>query len=296
MRILAKTKHVVVAAALTTLVASATSTIAAAYHFDRLSPYGIFANGLSMPVSELLVMPPALIAVLLMPFGLEYYPLKLMQLGLTLTMQVSDWIASWPAANILVAKPYLPGILLVALAAAILAIGGKGLRLIGVAVAVLGIFLAASNTRPTILVEDRAANVAILDSTGHYVFAGNANRFAGSKWLLGNGETATLQEASTRDGWDCNTGDCFTDLAPMSLSYLHEKSGNGTYCPPTDIIIADYPLRHQCKARLVIDRFSVWRNGAYAISFKDGRYTLTNARQEQGNRPWTHDSRKSIRN
>jgi len=291
-----KIRHVIGAAALTTLVASSASTIAAAYHFDRLSPYGILANGLTMPVSELLVMPPALVAVLLMPFGLEYYPLKVMQWGLTITMQVSDWISHFPLANIMVAKPFLPGILLLALAAAMIAIGGKGLRLAGLAVALIGIAVASYHNRPTILIEDRAANVAILNADGNYVLASEANRFVSSKWLLGNGENVTPHDASQREGWDCNTGECFTSLAPMSLSYLHEKSGNGVYCPNTQIIIADMPLHHQCKARLVIDRIDVWKNGAYAISFNDGRYELHTSRAEQGNRPWAHDSRKSIRN
>ncbi|WP_196502634.1 ComEC/Rec2 family competence protein [Aestuariivirga litoralis] len=296
MRLVSKAGRAVMAAALTTLIAGSASTIAAAYHFDRLSPYGILANGLTLPVTELLVMPPALVAVILMPFGFEYYPLKVMEFGLTLTMQVSDWIASWPSANVLVAKPHVAGILLLAFAAAILAIGGKGLRLPAILLAALGFSIASIHDRPVILVEDRTANVAILDQDDHYVLASNVNKFVATKWLLGNGDTASVDQATQRQGWDCNTGDCFSTLAPMSVSYLQEKSGNGLYCPNTQIIIADFPLRHQCKARLVIDRFDVWRNGAYAVSFKNGRYSLRTAREEQGQRPWAHDSRKSIRN
>ena len=295
-RVLSHIKRVVVAASLTTLVASAASTIAAAYHFDRLSPYGIFANGLTLPVSELMVMPPALVAVLLMPLGLEYYPLKLMQWGLTVTMQVSDWIATWPAANILVAKPYLPGIILLAFAATILAIGGKGLRLVGLVIAFVGIFVASFNNRPDILVEDRAANVAFMNDEGAYVLAAATNKFAGSKWLQGNGETASIDEAARRDGWDCTSGDCFATVAGEEISYLHEKSGQGLYCPPTSIIIADFPLHHQCReARVVIDKIDVWKKGAYAVSFEGGRPHIITAREEQGTRPWAYNSRKTIR-
>ena len=138
--------------------------------------------------------------------------------------------------------------------------------------------------------------VAVQDAGGNYVFASaRKNKFASGKWLQGNGETTGLIDAEARPGWECSSGDCFTDLAPMSISYLHEKSGQGAYCPPTQIIIADYPLHHGCReARLVIDRFDVWRKGAHAISFSNGRYALTTARDEQGNRPWVYDSRKSI--
>ena len=293
---LGKLRRVVIISSLTTLVAGGTSTIAAVYHFDRLSPYSVIANGLTLPVSEALVMPPALIAVLLMPFGLEYYPLKVMEFGLDATMKVSDWAASLPAANLLVAKPNVVGIVLIALAAGIFAAGIGRFRWFGAIIAMIGFCIAAFNAKPAILIEDRAAAVAVQDKTGNYVFAnGTKNKFASGKWLQGNGETTGLIDAEARAGWDCTSGDCFSDLAPMSISYLREKSGQGAYCPPTQIIIADYPLHHAChEARLVIDRFDVWRKGAHAITFSEGRYALTTARDEQGNRPWTYDSRKGI--
>jgi competence protein ComEC len=291
-----KVWHFTVLSAMTTLVAGGTSTIAAAYHFDRLSPYSVVANGVTLPVSEALVMPPALVAVLLMPFGLEYYPLKVMEFGLDLTMKASDWIATWPGSNLLVAKPNVAGIVMIALGAGIIAAGVGRFRWAGLGVALLGLVVATFTSRPTILVEDRAATVAVLDAQGQYVFAeGSKNKFVSNKWLQANGETATLVEAGQKQGWDCSSGDCFSDLAPLSLSYLHEKSGQGPYCPPTDIIIADYPLHFQCRqARLVIDRFDVWRKGAQAVYFTGQRYTLKTARDEQGQRPWTYDSRKGI--
>ena len=291
-----KFKRIVAVSSLTTLVAGGTSTIAAVYHFDRLSPYSVIANGLSLPVSEALVMPPALIAVLLMPFGLEYYPLKVMEFGLWATMKVSDWTASLPAANLLVAKPNVMGIVMIALAAGMVAAGTGRFRWAGLGLAMAGVIVSTFNARPDVLIEDRAATVAVQDAAGNYVFStGSKNKFASGKWLQNNGETTGLIDAEARPGWDCSTGDCFTDLGPMSISYLHEKSGQGPYCPPTQIVIADYPLHFACRdARVVIDRFDVWRNGAHAITYSNGRYIVTTARGEQGNRPWAYDSRKSI--
>ena len=295
-RLFHKSWHFVVLASMTTLVAGGTSTIAAVYHFDRLSPYSVIANGLTLPVSEVLVMPPAIVAVLLMPFGLEYWPLKVMELGLDATMKVSDWTASLPAANLLVAKPNVAGIVLIAAGAGVIAAGFGRFRWSGVGLAAIGLLLAGFNARPQVMVEDRAAAVAVQDANGNYVFAsGTKNKFASGKWLQGNGESTGLLDAEARPGWDCTSVDCFTDMAPMSISYLHEKSGQGSYCPPTPIIIADYPLHHACReARLVIDRIDVWRKGAHAIAFSGGRYALTTARDEQGSRPWAYDGRKGI--
>jgi competence protein ComEC len=292
----ARLKRLVIVSSLTTLAASGSSTIAAVYHFDRLSPYSVLANGITMPVSEALVMPPAIIAVLLMPFGLEYWPLKVMEFGLLTTMKVSDWVASLPAADFLVPRPSVVGIALIACGAIVIAAGIGRFRLTGLALALIGLMIAPLSQRPQILVEDRAAAVAVMDAAGAYVFSsGTKNKFASAKWLQANGESTGLIEAEARTGWDCTSGDCFTDLGPMSISYLREKSGQGAYCPPTPIIIADFPLHHACKeARIVIDRIDVWRKGAHAVTFANDRFSVTTARDRQGNRPWTYDSRKGI--
>ena len=62
---------VALASILTSLVAGGFSSIPAAYHFGRLAPYGVLANGLAIPVISLVVMPFALLSVVLMPLGLE---------------------------------------------------------------------------------------------------------------------------------------------------------------------------------------------------------------------------------
>ena len=160
----------------------------------------------------------------------------------------------------------------------------------------IGLALGSFTTRPLLIVEDRAANVALMDASGHYVLANTKNKFAAGKWLLDNGEQVTTLVAAERPGWDCASGDCFSTSMPVEVSYLHEKSGNGIYCPPTPIIVADYPLHRQCReARVVIDRIDVWRNGAYAVYLDGNQLRVETARAEQGARPWAYDSRKGIK-
>ena len=289
-------KHAVITGAGTSVAAGSATGIAAANQFGRLEPYTVFANGFALPVAELTVLPPAVIAVAVMPVGLEYYPLKVMQFGLWFTMLISDWIVSWPGANLMVAKPNTFGIVAMVIGAGLVCVGFGRFKLLGWPTMVLGLVLCSFTQKPNLMIEDRAANVAIANPQGQFVLASAANKFASSRWLQDNGETISIEEAAARTGWDCTSGDCFSDLAPLSVSYLHEKSGQGVYCPPTDIIIADFPLRHQCReAKLVIDRIDVWRDGAYAVYFDGSHYTFKTARAEQGQRPWTYDSRKGIK-
>lgn len=292
----AHAKDAVIRGAGISICAGSATGIAAAYQFGRMEPYTVFANGLALPVAELTVLPPAVVAVAAMPFHLEYVPLKVMQFGLWFTMLISDWVASWPGANWIVAKPNTFGIVIMVMGAGVLCVGLGRLRYFGWPILMLGIFVATFMERPFVLVEDRAANVAIVDHGGEIVLANKTNKFATNRWLQGNGETATFLEAADRPGWDCSSGDCFSTQSGPEVSYLHEKSGNGLYCPPTEIIIADFPLHRQChEAKVVIDRIDVWKKGAYALYRSGGRLTVKNARDEQGARPWAYDSRKGIR-
>jgi competence protein ComEC len=284
-------KHMV-GSLLTTIVAGGLSSIAAAYHFGRMAPYGTIANGLSLPVVGIFVMPPALASALLMPFGLEEWPLKVMEFGLKITMWISDVVASWPGANVLIAKPALNSIVVMVLGAAILCIGVGRFRFVGVASMAMGFFTMELGQRPQILIEERASNVAVLDRTGQYVFADRSKgKFAGEKWLQGNGEITTMDAASKLEGWTCAENMCFADVNEKSVAYIHEQAGEWT-CPPVDIVIADFPLRYACReVPIRIDRFDVWRHGAFALTVVDDQVQMTNVKAEQGDRPWVFVSR-----
>jgi len=53
----------------------------AIYHFDRAPGYSLLANLLASPVVGTIIMPAACLAVALMPFGLEFWPLQVNGLG-----------------------------------------------------------------------------------------------------------------------------------------------------------------------------------------------------------------------
>ena len=290
--ILSTWKHVA-GSVMTTLVAGGLSSMAAAYHFGRMAPYGTIANGLSLPVVGILVMPPALASAMLMPFGLEELPLKVMEFGLKITMWISDLVASWPGANVLIPKPALTSIVVMVLGSAILCIGVGRFRFLGVVMMSVGLASSQLAQRPQILIEERGSNVAVLDEQGHYVFADpSKGKFAGEKWLQSNGEITTMAAASQLAGWVCAEGMCFADVGEKSIGYIHSQTAPDWTCPPVDIIIADFPLHHACaEATIRIDRFDVWRHGAHAITINRGAIKIQTAKGEQRDRPWVFVSR-----
>ena len=69
-----------------------------AYHFHRISSYGVLANLLAMPVVSAWVMPTGILGVLALPFGLDGYCWKLMSAGIEWMVAIALWVTSLPGA------------------------------------------------------------------------------------------------------------------------------------------------------------------------------------------------------
>src|SRR5260370_1089823 len=91
----------------TTLVASIATGAFAAYHFNRLSLLGVVANLLGVPLTGFWIMPWGLLAMLLIPLGLERFALVPMGWGVEGLDAIARHVADWPQAAMLV--PSLPG-------------------------------------------------------------------------------------------------------------------------------------------------------------------------------------------
>ncbi|WP_244598741.1 ComEC/Rec2 family competence protein [Rhizobium tubonense] len=90
----------------TSFIGGASTAIFSIEHFHRLATYGLVANLAAMPVVSFIVMPVGMLATLLMPFGLDYYPWKITGFGLDLVIFVAKTVAAW-GGNIPFAR--LPG-------------------------------------------------------------------------------------------------------------------------------------------------------------------------------------------
>ncbi len=286
MRLAQKLGAGLAAAILTTIVAGALSSIPAAYHFGRIAPYSILANGLALPVISLVIMPMALAGFVAMPLGLETTPLWVMGKGIELMIRISDWVASLPNAATAVAQLSPISAMVMASGAAILCLLRGPARLAGPLVIVAGLLL-GTRPMPDILIDRTAATIAFRDPSGALVPApGRKGRFSVAKWLLANGEETVPVDAAKRPGWSCGKNRCTAEVKGKVLSYVQEE-GAALSCANIDILIANYPLRGACKTvPLRIDRFDLWKNGAHALWVGGDTPLVTTARGEAGQRPW----------
>ena len=83
---------------LASLVAGLATTPYAAFHFHRVTPYGVLANLAAMPVVSALVMPAGLLGLVAMPFGLDGLFWWIMGVGIDWMIAVTQWVAALPGA------------------------------------------------------------------------------------------------------------------------------------------------------------------------------------------------------
>lgn len=80
---------------ITSMIGGVSTAIYAIEHFHRITTYGLAANLAAMPVMSIIVMPSALVAMLLMPFGLDGPFLKLMGYGMAMVIDIAKTVSSW---------------------------------------------------------------------------------------------------------------------------------------------------------------------------------------------------------
>ncbi len=83
---------------LASLVAGLATTPYAAFHFHRVTPYGVLANLAAMPVVSALVMPAGMLGLAAMPFGFDGVFWWLMGVGIDWMIAVTQWVAALPGA------------------------------------------------------------------------------------------------------------------------------------------------------------------------------------------------------
>ena len=69
-----------------------------AYHFHRISPYGVIANLIAMPVVSAWIMPVGILGLIAMPLGLDGFCWQLMGAGIEWMVFVALWVTSFPGA------------------------------------------------------------------------------------------------------------------------------------------------------------------------------------------------------
>ncbi len=149
---------------LSSFIGGMSTMIYSAGHFHRLAAYGLVGNVLAMPVISILVMPFALLAMLLMPFGLDHYPLLVMGQGLDWMISIATMVSSW-GGEVTTGRIPDHAFMLIAAGGILACLFRTWLAASGLVVVVAGLLVAWTGAiaRPSVIVAEDGRLVAIVE-------------------------------------------------------------------------------------------------------------------------------------
>lgn len=257
-----------------TVAGLATAPVGAA-HFNMVAQYGLAANLLAVPLMGLFVMPAGVLAVLLMPLGLEALPLTVMGWGLDWILGVARTVQGWtgavghlPAPGPWVLPLYAAGGLMLALW------HGPG-RWSGLVPLCLAAWLWTGVERPQILIDDAGLVVGAMGPEGRALSRERGAGFVTSVWLENDGSARLQPDAAAL--WP---------VSGLPLSHLRGKrAAAAATCRAGEVLV----LTHSAPPALPCEVFDPARlrdTGAVALTLGPDGLNMKTAREVAGRRLW----------
>ena len=294
--------------AVTSIVAGIATGLFAAYHFHRVAPFGLLANLAAMPMVSIAVMPMALAAMILMPFGLESYPLELMGYAIDQVVLVAGWVAGLGTLGNTGFMPLLS--LLFGTIALVIATQLKSvLRYISVPFLALAAMAFSNASPPDILISESGSSVGIVDKAGRLQLLNpRKEKFITNIWWKafapGELKDLVLSAGTKKDGakqpvFKCDELGCTALVAGnLILSVIKRPQAYIEDCLWADIIVTKFAVPDWCtKPRLIVDRKTLKRRGSHAISVQpktahpNQSAIIVSVAMQKFQRPWSRHRR-----
>lgn len=281
---------------LSTVIASVAVAPFGAYHFHQSQQYALLANLIAVPICNLVVMPAALMTLVLMPLGLEAFPLAAMAKGIDAMTATAYWVAALPGAVIHIAEISTASFALMVAGGLWLTLWQTRWRALGLAAVGGGILIAGGGERPDILAGRGGEMVAVRGADGRLAARGaRSGSFELSRWLQHDGDGRKTADVLKSRSFRCDGVGCTARAKGVQIAVARHPAAAADDCARAGIVIAEVSLPRSCtEPRAVIDRWTMRREGTHAIYLANDTPggTARIARIEtvaasRGIRPWT---------
>jgi competence protein ComEC len=277
---------------LASLIAGLATTPYAAFHFHRVTPYGVLANLAAMPVVSALVMPAGLLGLVAMPFGLDGVFWWLMGLGIDWMIAVTQWVANLPGAIGRMAAFGVGPLIAASIGLVLLGLLRTPLRWSGAIVLLLATLWALAAPQPDVLISGDGRNVAVRGNDGrlHLMHSGK-DAFLVKEWLAADADARDAADPSLTNGISCDEAACIlplSDGAFVSLALRPEALVDD--CDRAVLIVTASQAPAGCAAT-VIDRDHLRRQGAMALRRSGNGFAIEAVWPNGFERPWSPAAR-----
>ncbi len=258
-----------------------------AYHFHRISPYGVVGNLLAMPVVSAWVMPWGIFGVVTMPLGLDGFCWRMMGHGIEWMIAVAAWVSSFPGALGRMAAFGSGSLLLCSLGLVVLCLLRTPLRFVGSFLIGCAVVMMIRSPQPDVLVAADGSAVAVRGTDGRLAMVkSGSDSFALREWLAADADARTPKDSTLAAGIRCDEVGCIGRLRDGSLVAIAKTvEAFEEDCRRAAVVVSARDAPAVCGA-LVIDR-RVWRrSGAIALRRVGERFEITPTRPDGYDRPW----------
>src|SRR4030081_739512 len=181
----------------------------AAFHFHRVTPYGVLANLAAMPVVSAVEMPAGMLGLLAMPFGFDGVFWWVMGLGIDWMIVVTQWVAGLPGAIGRMAAFGIGPLIAASLGIILLGLLRTPLRWSGAAVLALAVVWSLNVQQPDVLISADGHNVGVRGRDGRLHLMRTAkDAFLMKEWLSADAASQRPGDASLADGVSCDEAGC----------------------------------------------------------------------------------------
>jgi len=263
--------------ALTSLVAGVATALFAAYHFHNVAAWGLLANLLAMPFVTFGVMPLAVVSMIAMRFGLEYFPLTAMGAMTEQVVTIASWVSELSGPNKTGIIPKL-ALLTGTLGLLIVTLARTRLRWCALPILLVATALIGVREMPDLLILENGRQLGLLDQRGKlHLLRPGADKFSTRVWrnafevgavaedtLGSNRKRGAKGVLFTCDDFGCTTTtrNGYTIVALESTSRLHED------CALADILVIPFAVPEPCNSvaadqrPLVFDQTALQNQGS----------------------------------
>ena len=266
----------------------ATAPIAAA-HFNQIPHYGLAANMLSVPLMGAIIIPGAVIAAILWPFGLHMVGLKLMEPAILWILNVADTVAHFPGALSHIWSPSVFVLPMLGLGWLWVVLWQGRSRALGAISIIASLVIWSETPRPDFLVSNTGSLVGLMMEDGRHLSKPRGDSFAALNWLENDGDPVGQSEAFDRAANQSETRFRIYKIGTKTVSHATGKvAGQNAVaqCDQTDIVIVNINIAGNERCT-VFDTDALRKTGALAFYNKDGALKVVTARDRQGARLWS---------
>ncbi|HEX9210535.1 MAG TPA: ComEC/Rec2 family competence protein [Bradyrhizobium sp.] len=270
------------------MIAGLATTPYAAFHFHRVTPYGVLANLGAMPVVSALVMPAGLLGLLAAPFGLDGVFWWLMGIGIDWMIAVTRWVAALPGAVGHIGAFGTAPLIVASLGLVLMGLLRTPLRWSGALVLAGAIVWGLSVRQPDILIAGDGQSVAVRGRDGQlHLIRTNKDSFLLKEWLAADSDPRDASSASLGAGVSCDESGCVTPLADGRIVALAlHVDALADDCSRAALVVTARPAPPDCAA-MVVDRQRLASQGALALTRHGDGFAVQAVKAKGSDRPWS---------